>query len=483
MQKTMVDIKSRPPSPEIAGIRNAINFINMRPGGNNTSLCIGINENPAERKRINDELMALYPGSIEQVGFVDLTPGSYRLQMAFNEFCGNATRSAAYVALDGQQGEIEIVVSDGTKDGVRLKAGVAEDGEAFAQMPIYAEPDRVEEDLALPGNSTVRMKGITHYVNWDTNIIKDKTDEEIKAIGLQIIKERQLISKSSPAAGVIFAERTENGIKITPVVRVGEIDSEDGTTFLETACGSGTMAVAMSEAKKTGVSIKDLSIIQPSGMPIRATVNYTGTEFTYAEIKGPLDFLNTGTLVETGSGPCVVEQISSKEMIMAALNEGGLKSLYRDSFNVPPYEEDFPDDEIEGAFLQYMGKGTLFLARSQEKVVGFGAALPLPEDAKVAEIASRFGFDMETTQYMADLGVDEDWRKNDIAKILALSRISTFPKGTTVLMRTSENNIYSKGLYAGLGFKEVPNMIQKVERKRIGGKTSVDTRIFMSKVI
>src|SRR5579872_2033523 len=109
-------------------------FMNIRPGGNDTTLLIGIPQ-PKSRKIINDTIMSIYP-NIEQVGFVSLTPGNVELTMAGGEFCGNATRRTAWLALNGQNRNLEIKVSGA---GKKLKAGVTELGEGYAEMPVYAD--------------------------------------------------------------------------------------------------------------------------------------------------------------------------------------------------------------------------------------------------------------------------------------------------------------------------------------------------------
>ena len=71
-----------------------------------------------------------------------------------------------------------------------------------------------------------------------------------------------------------------------PVVYVKSID----TLFLETACGSGTTALGLVEAKKTGKNLDELVIEQYSGMPIYVSVNINSEtgEFIDAKIDGPI---------------------------------------------------------------------------------------------------------------------------------------------------------------------------------------------------
>ncbi len=76
----------------------------LRPGGNDTALVYSLINNPNKRKQINDNILQQNP-NIEQVGFVDLSENIKKLLMAGSEFCGNATRSTAWLALQGRVGE------------------------------------------------------------------------------------------------------------------------------------------------------------------------------------------------------------------------------------------------------------------------------------------------------------------------------------------------------------------------------------------
>ena len=70
--------------------------------------------------------------NIEQVGFIN-NKGKKELQMAGGEFCGNATRSAAYNYLKGTQGKIQICVN--SKD--KITAGVDKNKNAWSEIPLY----------------------------------------------------------------------------------------------------------------------------------------------------------------------------------------------------------------------------------------------------------------------------------------------------------------------------------------------------------
>lgn len=96
------------------------------PGGNATALVFDLENNLHFRKTINDTIMDKFP-YIEQVGFLSSDPEKPELIMAGNEFCGNATRCAAWHFLKGIPGEISLKVSGVDR---KLRAGVTKEYEA-----------------------------------------------------------------------------------------------------------------------------------------------------------------------------------------------------------------------------------------------------------------------------------------------------------------------------------------------------------------
>lgn len=255
----------------------------IRPGGNDTCLVDGIIKNPVLRKRVNDGIMTKYP-TVEQVGFVNLNVPALKLMMAGGEFCGNATRSAAWLALNGKPGEVNIKVS-----GVngKLKAGVTPKGESFAQMPVYKDFSKITTDGK---NRIVEMEGITLYINFNVKEIERLSTDQIKRKSMTLIRAKNLDRFS--AAGIIWSKKLGNTWRITPVVYVRKID----TLFIETACGSGTTALGLVLALRNRVSINDVPIIQPTGSPINVSVEIKNKSFGYTQISGPIQLLTKNTL-------------------------------------------------------------------------------------------------------------------------------------------------------------------------------------------
>ncbi len=280
---------------------NKLNFAIFRPSGNDTALVSGVIRDSKVRKVIADAIQQMYL-NVEQVGFVDQNLESPELMMTGGEFCGNATSSAAYHILRGEPGEIKIKVS-----GVKrmLRAGVTLDGEGFSQMPVLPNPSYIREDYSRPGNFFVFMEGITHYVDFDTSQIQGLSIEEIKSKARLQMKEKGI--DDGTACGIIYAQPLNNRWIIKPVVYVKDAD----TLYFETACGSGTTALGLILAKISGRGVEGISVMQPSGLTIKVSVEFNGIFYGYAQIQSRIQKLHRGFL-EVGSGSEITSPSSSQ---------------------------------------------------------------------------------------------------------------------------------------------------------------------------
>ena len=256
----------------ITSSQNDIIYSIYRPAGNDTALVRGTHFDKDTKKKINDLIMARH-SNVEQVGFVD-TDGRYELQMAGGEFCGNATRSAAWYYLAGQPGDLRIRVN--SKDEV--SAGVTVDKKAWSEMPLYRGADaitQIEDDLFM-----VKLEGITILVlrpRRAAPYLQDKSS--LKQVATNFIDQYNL--RGSEAVGVMFCEEVEASLKIHPIVWVRDID----TLFYETACGSGSTAVGIVAAWDSASS-QQLDILQPSWMTITVAVSYQNGSIQKATISG-----------------------------------------------------------------------------------------------------------------------------------------------------------------------------------------------------
>jgi len=134
------------------------------------------------------------------------------------------------------------------------------------RYPIYSGKNIV---IALDRDIyQIKMEGITHIVVKAEKTKKifnaKKYDKEIfKQMALNIINKYNI--ETSNAIGVMFLEKINKKIKLHPTVWVKTID----TLFYETACASGTAAVAILKTIDKNSSQK-LEVIQPSSKIITA---------------------------------------------------------------------------------------------------------------------------------------------------------------------------------------------------------------------
>ena len=274
--RQLVELKSGVRSPSFT-LMKKYKFVIYKPGGNNTALVETMVTDPVLKKTVNDLIMAKNP-TVEQVGFIDRE--QLRLEMAGGEFCGNATRCAAFTFLKKKAGSVLIKAS-----GVRnkLQAGVDLKGNVWAQMPIYSDISKIG---FVDGLYIVPLQGITQVV-----VYRQAKFSSERAAKTQAVKILRLLNLdvSQKASGVMFVTR-KNNLAIEPVVWVRSIK----TLFYETACASGTTAVALVEALKNKSSLTNIPIIQPSGEEITVSVSLKNGKFSKARICGQIKLFGRG---------------------------------------------------------------------------------------------------------------------------------------------------------------------------------------------
>jgi diaminopimelate epimerase len=262
-----------------------LSYVKCSPGGNITTLVFTGVERP-QQPDIAKQIMVLQP-SVEQVGFVEEPrhPRAVaRLQMMGGEFCGNAARSLAWVLFQKRwpgtfedDGIISLEVS-----GVQRLLQVEIRGEMVkVEMPIRKEFSSVRSVGQL---TVVDLEGISHA------IIHRAVPGDAKVEADRILSDLNL--KELEAAGVLFCERWDDAISMTPFVWVRDM----GMLKEETACGSGTACIALAEAAITGESVIGLQVRQPSGSIITTSVELDDGCFKRAFIEGPVEVLEEGEI-------------------------------------------------------------------------------------------------------------------------------------------------------------------------------------------
>ncbi|BDV01499.1 hypothetical protein TDMWS_15840 [Thermodesulfomicrobium sp. WS] len=202
----------------------------------------------------------------EQVGFVDLAGPLPQLAMMGGEFCGNACRAlAVLLAEEGltASGEEVLIHAAGALEPVALRA-ILHDGvwQAWVRLPSGVGQARHVE----PGAWLVRLPGIVHLL----------LDAERFFFSAQTCVEdaarwrMRLGLETEAAVGCIWFSHADGVLRIHPVVWV----QATGTTLLETACGSGTMALASVLPHLPWAH--GVAVLQPSGAALELTATPAG---------------------------------------------------------------------------------------------------------------------------------------------------------------------------------------------------------------
>lgn len=236
------------------------------PGGNTTAIVAG----PVPRQQqatLARTIMRSQP-TIEQVGFLGrpVAPDAdVRLQMMGGEFCGNAARCAGYVW--GSRTE---------KTRVRLEVS------GFSGLvEVETGPDQAA--LRLPGSffvaithaehTIVDLAGIRHV------IVEGKGDASAAGALVRRYCETHL------AVGIMYLQRLGRELHLTPFVWVRGTD----TLVPETACGSGTIAVACAEYDSTRTTAT--RITQPTGETYTVRLHHDASGLQSIELTGAVKYL------------------------------------------------------------------------------------------------------------------------------------------------------------------------------------------------
>lgn len=228
----------------------------------------------------------------EQVGYYDAD--ARRLDMAGGEFCVNATRAfAALLAMQNGNAPLDCTVSvSGMPEPVSVSVrGEGPLREVTARLSLEGLPECRRRDR---GVLEVCVPGITHLLIDERAVPFSEAWKE-KSAG---IRSEYLPQTTSGAVGCIWWRRTENGVAIRPVVWVAGQNS----TFLESACGSGTLACVcgIDELRETAMR-ETVEILQPSGGILGLRLQKKNTMF-FADISGTVSLVAKGTtFVEAAS--------------------------------------------------------------------------------------------------------------------------------------------------------------------------------------
>lgn len=192
----------------------------------------------------------------EHVGFLSFPDNSAsdgRLDMMGGELCINALRSAATLLGIERNKQIIRLESSGTDEifdcrvvgsGKKRNSSIA-----FSLCPLITYLES--------GVSIVRLDGIAHIlIEYPKDVDIENPESIFVTISEKFAQELTLF----PAFGIIPFQPWEDGYRIFPVVYVRSTNS----LVLETGCGSGSVALAMSILDRSRSSGR-IIVYQPSG--------------------------------------------------------------------------------------------------------------------------------------------------------------------------------------------------------------------------
>ncbi|HEU4966689.1 MAG TPA: GNAT family N-acetyltransferase [Candidatus Saccharimonadales bacterium] len=276
---------SKPPLPEQERRDKLKRAVIAYPSGNTTAIVFD-QFLDGDRKKLNEQVMqtwkALKPEQpeIEQCCFVTLprNPNAVaRVEMFGGEFCGNATRSVAWLITKGQdyRGLIEV---SGVERPLEFSV---KDGQVAVEMPL---PEAAELVQSVPEGSLVQLDGIAQLV-----VTNPKDVQTPRQLLTDLLRTNKYGLADQPAVGVSYYDEPSG--KAEFCVWVNAID----TIFDETACGSGTCAIGVAESAKTQQPV-ELTVVQPSGESIRTETQYANDAVTKSFISGEVAVLYDGEL-------------------------------------------------------------------------------------------------------------------------------------------------------------------------------------------
>ena len=163
-----------------------------------------------------------------------------------------------------------------------------------------------------------------------------------------------------------------------------------------------------------------------------------------------------------------------KSQIKEVKNSKDFKKVYS-VFSGPPYYEKYTEDELETIFQEYQEKGYIYGAYEDGKCIGLIALERGVEEGQPVE------FQDDQVMYLADVAVLDEYRRKGVGNQLMLysvmqSKALDYEK---LYMRTLEQGSMSLGIALSLGFKQMPNVSQGVERERVNGETETMQNIFL----
>ena len=248
-------------------------YVILNPTGNLTALVTewgGAEDEPEITRRlmrVSEQVAYLEPP--QQAGALA------RIRMMGGEFCGNAAMaSAGWLVRDRIQPGTEMTVpiemsGAGSIVFCRIRGMEENSFEGTVDMPRVLEIYNTEvRGVPL---TAVRTEGILHLIREGWEPLAEETAEELLKAAAETV--------TDDAVGLL--DRNPETGSMIPLVFV----RASGTTVRETACGSGSAAIAAAEAVRRGNGRVLIPVVQPGGT-IRAEAAAENGTVTETAITG-----------------------------------------------------------------------------------------------------------------------------------------------------------------------------------------------------
>jgi len=236
-------------------------------GGNPTAICYETDCRKKDYGKLSRLIQKTCP-QVEQVGFYKADSPLPRLDMAGGEFCGNAARSFACFLKELTFDQTRFTFKISGFDSVVTAEVTQCSTTAFFCSAAFKDLTGRQKKHKINGKSLtiVDLGGIVHVV-----VNEDEFPFHETSIRKDMETIRDILDINCSALGLLRVREENAQVFMKPVVWVKDIN----TCCYETACGSGSIAVAL-------VKGKDVSVVQPSGKSIE--VHFRGSTLVLASV-------------------------------------------------------------------------------------------------------------------------------------------------------------------------------------------------------
>lgn len=150
------------------------------------------------------------------------------------------------------------------------------------------------------------------------------------------------------------------------------------------------------------------------------------------------------------------------------------ESVYQ-VFTEEPYNEKYTKEELQEIFEEYREEGYMYGVYDKDKCLGLIALKDGVEEEHPVE------FEEERIMYLADIAVLDEYRRTGLGtELMIYGALQSKSLGYQKLyMRTLREKSMSKGIAGKIGFNQIQDVYQIVERERTDGNVTGIENIFL----